>query len=63
MLVSAMTERQADMAGDNHGAETQEESQTAQEHGQQQATQDQPQVSGKDWESLESQMLYQIAKR
>lgn len=29
--MSAMTERQADMAGDNHGDKTQEEPQAAQE--------------------------------
>ena len=38
------------MAGDNHGAETQEESQTAQDLGYEQAQEEQPQVSGVDWE-------------
>lgn len=37
-------ERRADMAGDNHGAETQEEQQAPQDDGQQKATQEQPQV-------------------
>lgn len=50
MFVSAMTEMQADMAGDNHGTETQEEPQASQHIGQQQAAQEQPQMSGKDWE-------------
>ena len=38
------------MDGDTHDAKTQEEPQTAQSGGQQQAAQDEPQVSGKDWE-------------
>ena len=38
------------MAGDNHDAKTQEEPQAPQDNGQQQAAQEQPQVSGKDWE-------------
>lgn len=37
------------MAGDAHGDKTQEEPQTQEEPGQQQAAQDKPQVSGKDW--------------
>ena len=45
-----MTERQADMADDAHGDKTQEEPQAQEDLGQQQATQDQPQVSGTDWE-------------
>ena len=48
--MSAMTERQADMADDAHGDKTQEEPQAQEDLGQQQATQDQPQVSGTDWE-------------
>ena len=50
MLLSAMTERQVDMAGDNRGSKTQEIAETAQNNGQQQAVQEQSQVSGKDWE-------------
>ena len=38
------------MAGDNHGAETQEEPQAAQNERNQQAQEEQPQVSGVDWE-------------
>lgn len=38
----------ADMPGDNHGDKTQEEPQAQEDLGQQQAAQDQPQVSGKD---------------
>lgn len=37
------------MAGDNHGDKTQEEPQAQEDLGQQQAAQDKPQVSGKDW--------------
>lgn len=40
----------ADMAGDNHGAETQKEPQAQEDLGHQRAAQDQPQVSGTDWE-------------
>ncbi|WP_273382724.1 hypothetical protein [Enorma phocaeensis] len=39
----------ADTAGDNHGDKTQEEPQAQEDLGQQQAAQDKPQVSGKDW--------------
>ena len=38
------------MAGDNHGDKTQEEPQAQEDLGQQQAAQDQPQVSGTDLE-------------
>ena len=38
------------MASDNHGAKTQEEPQTAQDLGQEQAAQEQPQMSSVDWE-------------
>lgn len=38
------------MAGNNHGAEAQEVAETTQDDGRQQAAQEQPQVSGKDWE-------------
>jgi hypothetical protein len=38
------------MASDNHGDKTQEEPQAQEDHGQQQAAQEQPQVSGTDWE-------------
>ena len=44
-----MTERQADMAGDNHGDKTQEEPQAPQNDRQQQVAQEQPQMSGGDW--------------
>ncbi len=37
------------MAGDNHGDKTQEEPQAQEDLRQQQAAQDKPQVSGKDW--------------
>ena len=48
--MSAMTERQADMAGGAHGTETQEEPQAQEDLGQQQAAQEQTQVSSTDWE-------------
>ena len=38
------------MVGDNHGIGETQVTQTAQDDGQQQAAQEQPQVSGKDWE-------------
>ena len=59
--MSAMTERQADMAGDAHGAETQEEPQAQKDLGQQQAAQDQPQVSGTDWEKAVAERDEKIA--
>lgn len=40
------------MAGDAHGDKTQEEPQAQEELGQQQAAQDQSQVSGTDWEKV-----------
>ena len=45
-----MTERQADMAGDNRGAETQEKLQAQKDLGRKQAAQEQAQMSGVDWE-------------
>ena len=56
-----MTERQADMAGDAHGAETQEEPQTAQNDGREQAAQERPQVSGTDWETAVAERDEKIA--
>ena len=50
------------MAGDNHGAETQEEPQTPQNDGQQQAAQEQPQVSGKNWEEAIAERDGRIAE-
>ena len=49
------------MAGDNHGAETQEEPQAPQDDGQQQAPQEEPQVSGKDWEKAVAERDERIA--
>ena len=49
------------MAGDNHGAETQEEPQAAQEHGNEQAQEEQPQVSGVDWEKAIAERDERIA--
>ena len=49
------------MAGDNHGAETQEVAETAQDNGQQQAVQEQPQVSGTDWEKVVAERDEKIA--
>lgn len=56
-----MTERQADMADDAHGDKTQEEPQAQEDLGQQQATQDQPQVSGTDWEKAVAERDEKIA--
>ena len=49
------------MAGDNHGIEETQDAQTAQDDGQQQAAQDQPQVSGKDWEKAVSERDERVA--
>ena len=49
------------MAGDAHGAETQEESQTAQDLGYEQAQEEQPQVSGVDWEKAIAERDERIA--
>lgn len=49
------------MAGDSHGAETQEEPQAQKDLGQQQAAQDQPQVSGTDWEKAVAERDEKIA--
>ena len=60
--MSATTRKVADMAGDNHGDKTQEEPQAQEELGQQQATQDQPQVSGTDWEKAVAKRDEKIAE-
>lgn len=49
------------MAGDKHGAESQEEPQTAQDNGREQAAQGQPQVSGTDWEKVVTERDEKIA--
>ena len=49
------------MAGDPHGTETQEKPQTQEDLGQQQAAQDQPQVSGIDWEKAVAERDEKIA--
>ena len=49
------------MAGDAHGAEAQEESQTAQDLGYEQAQEEQPQVSGVDWEKAIAERDEKIA--
>ena len=56
-----MTERQADMVGDAHGDKTQEEPQAQEDLGQQQAAQDRPQMSGKDWEKAVAERDEKIA--
>ena len=50
------------MASDNHGAETQEVEKTAQDTGLEEATQEQPQVSGKDWEKAIAERDGRIAE-
>lgn len=59
--MSATTRKVADMAGGNHGDKTQEEPQAQEDLGQQQATQDQPQVSGADWEKAVAERDEKIA--
>ena len=49
------------MASDNHGTETQEEPQAQEDLGQQQASQDKPQVSGTDWEKAIAERDEKIA--
>lgn len=49
------------MAGDAHGTETQEEPQTPQDSEREQAAQDQPQVSGADWEKAVAERDEKIA--
>lgn len=61
MYVSAMTERQAGMAGNNHGDKTQEKPQAQEDLGQQQAAQDQPKVNGTDWEKAVAERDEKIA--
>lgn len=48
--MSAITERQADMAGDTYGDKTQKEPQAQEDLGREQAQEERPQVSGVDWE-------------
>jgi len=50
-----------DVASDIHGAEAQEESQAQEDLGQQQAAQEQPQVSGTDWEKAVAERDEKIA--
>lgn len=59
--MSAMTERRADMAGDAHGDKAHEEPQAQEDHGQQQAVKEQPQVSGTDWEKAVAERDEKIA--
>lgn len=49
------------MAGDNHGDKTQEEPKAQENLGQQQTAQDQPQVSGADWEKVVAECDEKIA--
>ena len=49
------------MAGDAHGTETQEELQAQEDLGQQQTAQEQPQVSGTDWEKVVAERDEKIA--
>ena len=49
------------MAGDNHGTETQEEPQAQEDLGREQKTQEQPQVSGTDWEKAVAERDEKIA--
>ena len=49
------------MAGDNHGAETQEEPQAQEDLGREQAQEEQPQVNGVDWEKANAERIERIA--
>ena len=59
--MSATIRKVADMASDNHGDKTQEEPQVQEDLGQQQAAQDQSQVSGTDWEIVVAERDEKIA--
>lgn len=61
MFVSATIRKVADMPGDNHGIKEMQVAQTAQDDGQQQVTQGQPQVSGTDWEKAVAERDEKIA--
>lgn len=61
MFMSAITERQADMAGDTYGDKTQEEPQAQEDIGQQQTQEEQPQVSSVDWEKAIAERDEKIA--
>lgn len=50
------------MAGDAHGDKAQEVAETAQDNRQQQAAQEQPQISGKDWEKAIAERDGRIAE-
>ncbi|WP_181949348.1 hypothetical protein [Collinsella bouchesdurhonensis] len=56
-----VTERRAGIAGDAHDDKAQEEPQTAQDNGHEQAQEDQPQVSGTDREKLVAERDEKIA--
>lgn len=49
------------MAGDNHGAETQEKPQAQEDIGREQAQEERPQVSGMDWEKAITERDEKIA--
>ena len=49
------------MAGDNHGAETQEKPQAQEDIGREQAQEERPQVSGMDWEKAIAERDEKIA--
>ncbi len=51
-----------DMAGDAHGDKTQEVAETAQDNGREQAQEEQPQVSGVDWEKAIAERDGRIAE-
>ena len=56
-----MTRKVADMAGDNHGIEETQDAQAQEDLERQQAAQDQPQVSGTDWEKAVAERDEKIA--
>lgn len=59
--MSATIRKVADMAGDNHGDKTQEEPQAQENLRQQQAAQEQPQVSDTNWEKAIAERDEKIA--
>lgn len=56
-----MTRKVAGMAGDNHGIEKTQDAQAQEDLGRQQAAQEQPQVSGTDWEKAVAERDEKVA--
>ena len=51
-----------DTAGDQHGAEEAQVAQTTQDDGHKQAQEEQPQMSGADWEKAVAELVFKNGK-